>query len=158
MTVDGLLKQYLGRLEAASQPLAADRRAELLNEVREHIEAALADSGARDEVTVRNVLDRLGAPEEIVAAEAQNTAPPSGGLASATTVIANPRVGAIEVIALVLLVAGGWLIPLVGSLLGLIFVWMSVRWNQRDKLIATVVVLVGPLISVLLLFDVRAGS
>ena len=52
---------------AAAAP--ADRRGELIAEVQEHIESALTEAGSRDEVTARNVLERLGAPEEIVAAE-----------------------------------------------------------------------------------------
>ena len=69
MEADALVSEYLGRLEAAAQPLPADRRGELIAEVHEHIESALAEAGNRDQVTARNVLERLGPPEEIVAAE-----------------------------------------------------------------------------------------
>ena len=74
MDADGLIRDYLGRLDAASWTVPAPRRAELADEVREHIEAALAEAGSRDEVTVRNVLDRLGRPEEIAAADADPAA------------------------------------------------------------------------------------
>src|SRR5687767_13652776 len=70
---DALISDYLGRLDAAAWPLPATRRAELTAEVREHIEGALSEAGNRDETTVRNVLDRLGRPEDIVAAEAEAT-------------------------------------------------------------------------------------
>ena len=69
MEAEALVSDYLGRLERAAQPLPADRRGELIAEVHDHIESALAEAGSRDEVTARNVLERLGAPEEIVAAE-----------------------------------------------------------------------------------------
>jgi uncharacterized membrane protein len=47
--------------------LPPPRRSELVAEIREHIDAALQDAGTRDEVAVRNVLERLGSPEEIAA-------------------------------------------------------------------------------------------
>jgi uncharacterized membrane protein len=63
---EALVIEYLGRLEAAARSLPASRRAELSGEVRQHIEMALAEAGGRDDVTVRNVLDRLGPPDDIV--------------------------------------------------------------------------------------------
>lgn len=79
-----LVGEYLGRLDASASSLTPERRAELVAEVREHIAQALqaeapgGDSvdaapksvGALSEATVRNMLDRLGPPEEIVRAEA----------------------------------------------------------------------------------------
>ena len=59
MEPEALVSDYLGRLERAAQPLPADRRGELIAEVHEHIESALAEAGSRDEVTARNVLERL---------------------------------------------------------------------------------------------------
>src|SRR5258707_15749373 len=69
MDVDALIADYLGRLRAAAWPLPSVRRTELEAEVSEHIEAALEAEGGRSEVAVRNVLERLGAPEDIVSAE-----------------------------------------------------------------------------------------
>ena len=43
-------------------------RTELIAEIRGHIETALAQEQAVGEAAVRNVLDRLGPPEEIVEA------------------------------------------------------------------------------------------
>jgi len=69
MTSQQLVDGYLVRLERAAAVLLAARRVELVAEVREHIEAALETTGDGDEMAVRNVLERLGSPEEIVAAE-----------------------------------------------------------------------------------------
>src|SRR5258707_15839241 len=69
MDVDALIADYLGRLRAAAWPLPSVRRTELEAEVSEHIEAGLEAEGGRTEVAVRNVLERLGAPEDIVSAE-----------------------------------------------------------------------------------------
>ena len=94
MEADALVSEYMGRLEAAAQPLPADRRGELIAEVHDHIETALAEAGSRDEVTARNVLERLGAPEEIVAVETGGEARPPGLASPAAAVVeGGPRVG-----------------------------------------------------------------
>ena len=66
MQTDRLVDDYLSRLEEAAAHLQRSRRAELIAEIREHIEAALREEEAASEVAVRNVLERLGPPEEIV--------------------------------------------------------------------------------------------
>jgi hypothetical protein len=100
---EALIDDYLGRLQAASWPLPAGRRAELSDEVAEHIEAALAEAGRHDEVTVRNVLERLGPPEEIVAAEGVDTPDAAtgerGGADTAVGMAARSPWGAVEIIA-----------------------------------------------------------
>jgi uncharacterized membrane protein len=153
-TVDGeaLVRDYLGRLEAAAWPLSPDRKSELVGEVREHIEAALVEASARDEVTVRNVLERLGRPEDIVAEEAgaAPVASPTPGVPAAST---SPF-GAIEIIALLLLTVGAVLIPIFGPILGLFFVWASTRWTRREKLVATAIVV---LLIVIPILGMRAG-
>ena len=58
------------------------RRAELIAEIREHIEAALREEDAASEVAVRNVLERLGPPEEIVEAAEPEPEASSGPQAS----------------------------------------------------------------------------
>ena len=59
---DRLIDDYLTRLEEAAAHLQRSRRAELIAEIREHIEAALREEDTAGEVAVRNVLDRLGHP------------------------------------------------------------------------------------------------
>ena len=148
MDGDELVRDYVGRLEAASWPLTPGRRAELAGEVREHIESALAEAGRRDAVTVRNVLERLGRPEEIVASEADVAAAPGWtGAAGAAPPQAVRRWGAVEIAAILFLTVGV-LVPIIGPVLGLLLVWLSSRWTTRDKVIATgimAVVLVLPL-------------
>jgi uncharacterized membrane protein len=162
MDVDVLVRDYLAGLDSAATRLPPARRAELRDEVREHIEAALADAGNRDETTVRNVLERLGPPDEIVAAEAAgvedgNGVPSSGGAAAVTGSAA--RMGAVEIIAIILLSVGAILLPIVGPLLGLVFVWLSDRWTAGQKLIATaIVVLLMALPFVLLAGALSAGG
>jgi hypothetical protein len=161
MDADALVRDYIGRLDAAAAGLPAERRAELETEVREHIEAALAEAGTRDELTVRNVLERLGSPGEIVAAES------SGDpvvlrrdiAAQQATTQPFPRAwGATEVIALLLLTVGAIVLPFLGPLLGLIFVWASDIWTRNQKFIATAIVLVLLLIPIGLLFGASTSG
>lgn len=156
MDADVLVRDYLGRLEAAAWPLAVDRRTELIGEVREHIEAALHEAGRSDEVTVRNVLERLGPPQEIVAAEAEPGVAPSSWFASqqATTMAASAW-GPVEIIAVLLLTVGAVFVPFLGPIVGLVFVWASTRWTQREKLIATIIVVVLFVLPILGLLGVR---
>jgi hypothetical protein len=117
-TTDRLVDDYLRRLEAAAAHLPRSRRAELVAEIREHIEAALRQEDAADEVAVRNVLERLGPPEEIVAA----AEPPPDR--------ARRRAGVLEIVALLVL-----LVPVVGWVVEPLLVFASDVWSRRDKLV-----------------------
>jgi uncharacterized membrane protein len=157
---DVLVRDYISRLEAAARPLPMERRAELAAEVREHIETALAEAGRRDEVTIRNVLERLGPPEEIVAAETEPSgAPPSDDAAQPmrARAVQSPW-GPVEIIALLLLTVGAVLLPFVGPILGLVFVWLSAQWTTRHKLIATGIVVAILLLPVLLTLNARSAT
>ncbi|HEY7463676.1 MAG TPA: hypothetical protein VH987_04460 [Candidatus Limnocylindria bacterium] len=159
MEADMLVNDYLGRLEAAAWPLNADRRRELVAEVREHIESALAESGARDEVTTRNVLERLGAPEEIVAAEVGS--PGSEGQSPVVTVVQIPGRrgwGASEVAAIAFLTVGAVFLPIIGPLIGLAFVWSADAWSTRQKWVATAIVAVLLVLPILFLLGLTTGS
>jgi HAAS len=143
---DVLVRDYLGRLEAASAVLPGDRRDELAAEVREHIDGALAESGRSDEVTVRNILDRLGSPEEIVAAEVGLVGLPGGTPVAPAPTRTEPRWGAIEVAAVALLCLAwpamflpfGQILWLGLGAIGLALVWASGVWTIRRKLVTTV--------------------
>jgi hypothetical protein len=157
---EALVTNYLGRLDAAARSLPASRRAELAGEVRQHIEMALAEAGGRDEVTVRNVLDRLGPPDDIVDAERGADGPPPGWTISASTGSAAQSTGwgGTEIAAILLLTLGAVFLPFVGPLLGLIFVWASVQWTTRQKQIATAIVVVLAILPIILVLGVGAGA
>ena len=65
---DPLVDEYLRRLEVAAAGLPADRRLELVSEIRGHLREALRQVPEGDQAGVRNALERLGAPEEVAAA------------------------------------------------------------------------------------------
>jgi hypothetical protein len=124
METDRLIAEYLGRLEEAAAHLQRARRNELIAEIRGHIETALRQEQAADEAAVRNVLDRLGPPEEIVEA-AEPPSPQSGQ---------PPRT--LEIVALLALI-----VPFIGWLIGTILVFASRIWSRRDKLVGALLLL-----------------
>ena len=127
MQAERLVDDYLSRLEEAAAHLQRSRRAELIAEIREHIEAALHEEDAASEVVVRNVLERLGPPEEIVEAAAEPTPE------------AEQRpTGKLEVAAMVTLV-----VPFIGWLFGIAMVLISKAWSNREKTIGTALALLA---------------
>ena len=121
METDRLIDDYLRRLEHAAAHMQRARRTELVAEIRGHIETALREEQAAGEAAVRNVLDRLGPPEEIVEA-AEPPSPPG-----------DRRAGALEIVALLALI-----VPAIGWLVGTVLVFASRAWSQRDKFIGAI--------------------
>jgi hypothetical protein len=140
METDRLVDDYLQRLEAAAAHMQRSRRAELVSEIREHIETALREEEALGEAAVRNVLERLGRPEEIVdAAEPAPTESPAG-------------TGKLEIAALIAMV-----VPFIGWLFGIVLVLVSQTWSRRDKAIGIALALI-PLLVPLLATLAMGGS
>jgi len=140
-----LAEDYLGRLEALAHALPAQDRHELLTELRGHLHAGLPE-GTTD-AEVRNLLDDLGAPEDIVAAataESGTAAPPGATRPGGAPL--TQRWGVVEVITVLALTAGAFIVPVVGPLVGICFAWASARWTRREKVVATVLTLL-PLVA-----------
>ena len=156
MESEALVSEYMGRLEAAAEPLPAARRGELIAEVHDHIESALVEAGSRDEVTARNILERLGPPEEIVAAETDDgpRQPPTPQV----VVVERSGWGGLEIVAILFLTVGAVFLPVVGPIIGIVLVWASAQWTTRQKWIATAIMLILLFLPVLLLLGVRGGS
>ena len=137
-----LAEDYLGRLETLAQALPPTDRHELLTELRGHLHAGLSD-GATD-ADVRNLLDDLGSPEDIVAAatvEPHTAAAVSPVATRPGGIPLTQRWGVVEVIAVLALTAGAFIVPVVGPLAGICFAWASARWTRREKVVATVLTL-----------------
>ncbi len=137
MDPETLVSGYLERLETAAAPLREDRRAELVVEVRGHIEQALAEAWRADEATVRDVLERLGPPDEIVDAETAPDRCTAGVAAAPGPGATRSPWGAEEIRAVVMLTVGALLLPFLGPLLGLVSVWASAQWTTVQKQTAT---------------------
>jgi hypothetical protein len=119
------VKEYLHDLEAELRDLPRSRRQELLGEIHDHIDSALADAPARDEAEVRNVLDRLGDPADIAEEARQRFGVPKA------------KSGALEIAALILLPIGGIILPVIGWFIGVILLWSSRVWTTGEKLAGT---------------------
>jgi uncharacterized membrane protein len=91
---DPLVDDYLRRLDAAASALPAHQRDELVSQIRDHLQEALRQTPPGDTAAVRNVLERLGPPEEIAAAADQPPGQPgaapsqTNGLAIAALLLA----------------------------------------------------------------------
>ena len=155
--VDPLVEDYLRRLDTAAYPLGDDRRGELMAGIREHIEAAVESGEVHDEASLRALLDRLGDPEEIVAAardDGSGATPYPLGTAAPVT---YRRAGiGLEITAALFLTVGSVLL-VVGWLVGVVLVWSSRRWTLGEKLLATLVFPGGPA-AALVLAGVGTGT
>lgn len=126
------IKSYIGRVDAAARHLPPDRRVELLDQLREHL---LAESGAptATEASVLAAIDRLGDPTEIVASEDEVPSAPIGSAGAP----ARSAWGPLEIVAVLLLIGGTFLIPVLGPLAGLVCAWLSPAWTRGEKWMAT---------------------
>jgi hypothetical protein len=121
-----LVEDYLVRLQAEAARLPADQARELVADIDEHLQTALSQDAS--EAEVRNVLERLGTPGELVAeAGGAPTTPavPHRSLASPT--------GAI--LCLVLAEVLSLLLPLSVPLwiLGLVMMARATVFTEREK-------------------------
>lgn len=133
-TLHPLAADYLKRLRNAARSLPRGRRDDLLADIESHL-AESAALGA-SEADVRTALDRLGDPDQIVAAE-QDGEP-------------GQRRGPLEWGAIILLLVGGVVIPVIGWIVGVLLLWISQVWTTREKSIGTLVVPGGLLPGVVL--------
>lgn len=148
-----LVHDYLVRLDAAAATaLPPDRRAELHSDISEHLVDALAESDA-SEAAVRTILDRLGAPEEVVAEAAGLQPPAPEGYAGHGLDVPfaprTPQPGSrpkVEEAALACLIGSVILfvsvvlspIGIVLWVAGLVLVAISARWSGTDKVLAAI--------------------
>ena len=134
-SADKLVEDYLDRLERKLADFPSARRRELVQEISEHIAEARAGLESENEAEIRNLLDRIGDPADI-AAEARGPAPETAPAAAPV----ERRSGALDVAALILLLVGGVVIPVIGWLVGVVLLWISNSWTTNEKLFGTLVV------------------
>jgi len=120
-----LVEDYLKRLWAEAARLPVDQARELVADIDEHLLAALPHDAS--EAEVRNVLDRLGTPGELVSE--------AGG---DTPVARKPLVSPVAALwCLVIAELTFILIPIAAVFwaVGLVFVFRATVWSQREKLV-----------------------
>jgi hypothetical protein len=133
-TLHPLAAEYLQRLRRAGRCLPPGRRRELLAEIEGHLSEAI-DPSASDAQAL-TVLDKLGEPEAIIAAETQHPDALPDGRGTRTWT------------AIILLLFGGFIFGL-GWVAGLVLLWGSRAWTMREKWIGTLVIPGGLATSVL---------
>jgi uncharacterized membrane protein len=127
-SADKLVEDYLDRLERELADFPSARRRELVQEISEHIAEARAGLESENEAEIRNLLDRMGDPADIAGEARERPAP-----------VAR-KGSALDIVALIMLLVGGVIIPLVGWLVGVVLLWVSEAWSTREKLFGTIVV------------------
>ena len=65
--LDQIVEQYLSRLKEALANVRPERRQQLIESITDHIREARSALSADSEVALRDILDRVGQPEDIAA-------------------------------------------------------------------------------------------
>src|SRR5262245_7890637 len=125
-SADELINEYLDRLERELADFPSARRRELVQEISGHIAEARAQLDSESEADVRNLLDRIGDPADI-AVEARGEAVPARPAPPAK------GSGALDVVAMILLLIGGIVLPVVGWFVGVVLLWISGSWTTNEK-------------------------
>lgn len=143
-----IVAAYLADLSREAERLDDSGRHELLDDVRSHIEVALAEAENPDRAEVTRILTALGEPREIVDAAAPEPPATSAIPAMSTAFAPAPEpwdpgppypLGGREIVAIAMLLIG-FVLAGVGWLAGVWLLWSSPRWTRRDKLLGTFVV------------------
>ncbi|MFJ5552080.1 HAAS signaling domain-containing protein [Streptomyces sp. NPDC093225] len=128
-----LVTAYLAAVERETAVLPVDRRAELLADLREHIEVSDTD----DDERLRQVLAELGDPRTVAASALAEEPVPA-------TAPAAPAENGTRTRLTVGLLAGAGILVLLNSyvgtlalIAGLVLLWTSGQWGTRPKLVAT---------------------
>lgn len=123
-----LVEDYLHWLRAATADIPDGPRAELLDQIGVHLAETVPPGTG--ETAARQTLDELGRPEEVAAAARAETDPASrtGGSGSTTTY---------DVITVLALLLGGFVVPLLGWVAGVVMLWSGPRWTAPEKVLGT---------------------
>lgn len=124
---DRLIADYRERLIHATTGLPAAHRAELLGDIDTHLSEAA--SQAPDEASVLQMLDDLGAPESIAEAAREEAGVPPGGRTDGSLFY--------DVLSVLVLLLGGFVVPVVGWIAGVIMIWNGPRWTMVDRWVGT---------------------
>ncbi|MGC8626782.1 MAG: HAAS signaling domain-containing protein [Acidimicrobiales bacterium] len=149
--VDALVATYLRQLEQALGGLPAQRREQLLEEIRQHITEGRSRLAEEPPAAVRQLLERVGSPEDLAAAALEQEV--DGAVRPRR---APSRWGRLlDDVTIALLLFGGALLA-VGWLVGTLLLWTSSTWTKRDKVLGTAVVPGGFLLPALLFLSKKS--
>lgn len=115
-----IIRDYIEGLEQACADIPRAQRAELLQDIREHIEEARVAMPDQSDAALLTMLDRVGDPAALAQEERERLGMPPAQPA---------RAGFMEIGALVLMLLF-WPV-------GIVLLWASGAWSTRDKWIGT---------------------
>ena len=125
-------RDYLDRLDAALVGVDASTRAEIVAGVREVLIGRDADA-------VDTRIRELGDPG-FIAAEARAVPSEDPTVAPEGTLLTRrSEPAALAIVAAVLVMIGGALVPVLGAVVGYVLMWISTVWTTRQKLVATLI-------------------
>ncbi|WP_051874565.1 HAAS signaling domain-containing protein [Streptomyces exfoliatus] len=136
-----LVTAYLDAVARETAELPAERRAELLADLREHVEA----SDARDDDQVREVLTGLGEPRT-VAASALSEETPAGHIHPAPVAPGRAKLTVILLGCSGPLLLASSVVGTIALIAGLALLWGAPRWETRHKVIGTATAVAVPVL------------
>lgn len=123
----GVVRDYFTQLDAALAGIPPATRHDIIAGLREELDGL-------DDVTAASRILELGDPE-FIAAEARAAIEPGDLPAPAT---ANRREQNWQIVLIPLVVMfGGVIVPVIGTIVGLILLWTSSAWTRVEKWVAT---------------------
>ena len=123
------VKTYLARLDTALVGVDPDVRFEIVSGIREEL-AGLDDQAASARIAEMD-------DPALIAAEARAEMPPPP--AAPAPAVAEPVPGrAFSIAAVLVLIIGTFVVPILGPLVGLVWVGMAKAWTRREKIVAWV--------------------
>jgi hypothetical protein len=149
-TIDRLVSDYLDTVRAATQDLPAGERDELVANIAEHIATSMEELDEPNEAAVRTILEKLGDPA-VIAAEARKQSNPAARDSA-------PKPGWLEWGGVAMLGIGSYLLPVIGTVAGLVMISLSRWWSTRQKVLAAVLSLAGAVVIPLVGFGVFFAS
>lgn len=119
------VRDYLSQLDSALADVQPEVREDIVAGIREELDGL-------DDATATARINDLGDPV-FIAAEAKAATP----VTEPTVGPSDPPPGrTLSIVAVLVLIIGAFLIPLVGPLIGLLWVSFSTAWSRREKLAA----------------------
>ncbi|MFJ9422211.1 HAAS signaling domain-containing protein [Streptomyces sp. NPDC101249] len=145
-----LVAAYLDAVAREAAGLSPGRRDELIADLREHIEVALAERPDGGTTDVTAVLDRLGSPGDIVtsAREDEPVDVPPGGWHAFGPLVLLPMAGVLVMVHAV--------VSLLALAAGVTLLWTAPHWSRRDKTVGTAVAVLAPLSAVVITLTIGA--
>lgn len=123
---------YLAQLETNLSGVRPDVRAEIVAGIREELEGLNAEAAA---ARIQDLGDPAFIAAEAKAATTDDAAPSSSPSAPQLQPQPVPS-RALPITAVLLLIVGTFVVPVIGPIVGLVLMSFSVAWSRREKIVA----------------------